>query len=144
MLFSMAKKPGSRRETKNINKTRATFSNKVRNSISGSSGNDSDSDSSLASDISRDTYEQPDGINDMNTLDHVLTKNSKNNKGQSNKAIKSEPKFDRSKFNLSSGTSKPLPVVTVSLRGGEKHRATNVSGITFLWDIEDTNSTIKR
>ena len=49
-----------------------------------------------------------------------------------------------SSFNLSSGTINPLPVVAVSLRGGNKHRATVVSGLTLFWDSGATNITIKR
>ena len=79
----------------------------------------------------------------MNRLDHVVTYNLKNYKYQSNEAIHSEPKFDTSSFNLSSGTSYPLPVVTVSLRVVKKHRATTVAGITCLWDSGATNSMIK-
>ena len=70
----------------------------------------------------------------MNRFDHLVTYNLNNYKDQSNEAIITEPKFDTSSFNLSSGTSNPLPVVTVSLRGGKKHTATTVSGITCFWD----------
>ena len=66
----------------------------------------------------------------MNRLDHVVTENLNNYKDQSNEAINSDPKFDTS--SLSSGTSNPLPVVTVFLRGGKKHKATTVAGITCL------------
>ena len=52
--------------------------------------------------------------------------------------------FDTSNFNLSSGTSNPLPVVNVSLRGGNKHRATTVDGLTCLWDSGATDSMLKR
>ena len=45
---------------------------------------------------------------------------------------------------LSSGTSNHLQVVTVSLRGGNKHRSMAVSGITCLWDSRATGITIKR
>ena len=77
-------------------------------------------------------------------MDHVLTAKYNNYKDQSNEAINGEPTFYTSSFNLSSGTSNPLPVVTVSLRVGNKHRATNVAGITFSWDSVSTNSMIKR
>ena len=53
-------------------------------------------------------------------LYHVVTENLKKDKDQSNEAIKNEPTFDNSGFKLSSVTSNPLPVVTVSLRGGKK------------------------
>ena len=80
----------------------------------------------------------------MNRLDHVVKDNLKNYKDQSNEAINSEPTFDTSSFNLSSGTRYPLPVVTVSLLGGKKHRATTVAVLTLLWDSGATNSMIKR
>ena len=73
-----------------------------------------------------------------------MNNNSKTNKDQSNKAIKNEPAFDTNIFNLSSGNSNPLPVVTVSLLEVKKHRAKTVSGLTCLWDSGDTDSTIKR
>ena len=82
----------------------------------------------------------------MNILDHVVTNNLKNNKYKINKAINSEPTFDTSNFNLSIGTSDPLPVplVTVSLQGGKKYRTTAVAGITYLWDSGATKIMIKR
>ena len=79
----------------------------------------------------------------MNRLNHVVTYNLKNYKDHSNEAINREPTFDTSSFNLSSGTSDPLPVVTVSLQGGKKHRATTVAGITCLWYSRATDSMIK-
>ena len=51
--------------------------------------------------------------------------------------------FDHNSFNWSSGTRDPLTVVTVSLRGGKKHRSTTVDGLTFLWDSGATNIMIK-
>ena len=66
----------------------------------------------------------------MNRLDHLVTDNLNNYKYQSNEAINSGPTFDNSSSNLSSGTSDPLPVVTVSLQGVKKHRETTVAGIT--------------
>ena len=45
----------------------------------------------------------------------VVIENLNNYKDQSNEAINSELTFDTSSFNLSSGTSDPLPVVTVFL-----------------------------
>ena len=80
----------------------------------------------------------------MNRLDHVLTNNLKNNKDQINEAINSELTFDSSNYNLSSGTINPLPVVTVSLRGGKKQIETTVSSLTFLWGVRATNSMINR
>ena len=65
------------------------------------------------------------------------------NKYQRNEAIENEPKFDNI-FSSSSGTKDHLTVVTVSLRGGKKHRATTVAGLTCLWDSGATNSMIKK
>ena len=79
----------------------------------------------------------------MKMLDHLVTEKLKNYKDHINEAINSEPKFDTSSFNLSSGTSDPLPVVTVSLRVGRKHIATTVAGLTCLWYIGATKSMIK-
>ena len=80
----------------------------------------------------------------MNILYHVVTNNLNNNKYQSNESINSDLKFDTSNFNLSSVNSNPLPVVTISLRGGNKHRAMTVASIICLWDSESTDSIIKR
>ena len=63
-------------------------------------------------------------------LYNVVTDNLKSYRDQSNEAINSDPEFDNSRFNLYSGTSNPLLVVTVSLKGGKKHRSTAVSGLT--------------
>ena len=41
------------------------------------------------------------------------------------------------------GSLIPLPVVTVSVIGVQKHRAMMVSGLTLLWYSRDTNSMIK-
>ena len=79
----------------------------------------------------------------MNRLDHIVTDNLNNDKDQSNEATNSDPTFDTSSFNSSSGTSDPLPVVTVSLLGGKKHKATTVSGLTVLWYSGATDSMIK-
>ena len=68
----------------------------------------------------------------MNRLDHVVTDNLNDNKDQSYEAINSELTFDTSNFNVSSGTSNPLPVVTVSLRVGNKDREITVAGLTCL------------
>ena len=72
-----------------------------------------------------------------------MNNNTKTNKDQRDDVIGNDPKFDSS-FNLSSGTKDPLPVVTVSLRGGKKYTATDASGIICLWDRGATNSMIKR
>ena len=71
-----------------------------------------------------------------------LVTNSIKNKYQCTNSIEYEPKFD-DKFILSSGTKNPLKLVTVSLRGGKKHRATIIVGLTFLWDIRYTTNMIK-
>ena len=81
----------------------------------------------------------------MNILDHLLNENIRTNKDQLNEAIYNDPKFYTSSFNSSRGTRDPLPVVvTVTLLGGKKHRATTVAGLTLLWDSGDTNIMIKR
>ena len=72
-----------------------------------------------------------------------MTDNLNNYEYQSNEAINSEPKFDNSSFNLSSGTSDLIPVVNVSLRGGEKHRARIIAGITCLWNSVATDNMIE-
>ena len=66
----------------------------------------------------------------MNRLDHIVTDNLNYNKDKLNESINSDPTFDTSNFNLYSGTSEPLTVVTVYLRGGKKHRVTTFSGLT--------------
>ena len=101
MLYRIAKKFGLRREIKKIKKIRAKASKKS----SVSSSDDSDSDSSLARNSSWETYRQPDGSKDMNRLDQVVTEILNNYKDQSNEAINTDPKFDNSSSNLSSGTS---------------------------------------
>ena len=111
IIYNISKKSGLRHEIKNINNIRAKASKKANVS----SSDDSDSNSSLARYSSRETYRQPAGLKEMNRLDHLVTENLNNYKYQSNESINSEPKFDTSIFNLSSGTSDPLPVVTVSL-----------------------------
>ena len=73
-----------------------------------------------------------------------MTNKLNNYNYKNNEAIDNEPTLDNSSFSLYSGTSDPLPVVTVSLRGGKKHRATIVAGITCLWDSRATNRMIKR
>ena len=80
----------------------------------------------------------------MNKLDHVVTNNFKKNKYQNNEANNNEPTFDTNSFNLSSGTSYPVPVLNLSLLGRKKHKAMAVAGITCLWDSRYTDSIIKR
>ena len=77
-------------------------------------------------------------------MDHIGTNNLNTNTDQINEANNNEPTFNNNSFNLSSRTSDPLPLVTVSLQGGNKHRATTISDITCLWDSGSTNSTMKR
>ena len=79
----------------------------------------------------------------MHKLYHLVTDNIKMNKDQLNKSIYNKRAFDTSNFNSSSGTRDPLPVVTVTLQEGKKPRATNVAGITCLWDSGSTNIMIK-
>ena len=62
----------------------------------------------------------------INTLDHIVTDNTKTNKNQHNEVTKNEQKFDNT-FGLSKNTKDALPVVTVSLRGGKKQRAMTVA-----------------
>ena len=76
-------------------------------------------------------------------MDHIVTDNRKKNKYQLNDSIYNEPTFYSNSFNLSSWTRDPLPVVTVSLRGVNKHRETTVDSITCLWDSGDTDIMIK-
>ena len=63
-------------------------------------------------------------------MDQVVTDNLKNYKDQINESINSDLTFYTSSFNLSRGTGNPIPVVTISLLGGKKHRATPVAGLT--------------
>ena len=75
-------------------------------------------------------------------MDHIVTDNLKNCKDQSNESINSDLKFDTGALKLSSGTIDPLPVVTISLRGGNKHLATTVYLLTCFWNSGATNSMI--
>ena len=72
-----------------------------------------------------------------------MTDNIKDYNDQHNDAIYNEPTLDNSTFSLSTSTRDPLPVVTVSLGRGKKHRATVVAGLTCLWDSGATDSMIK-
>ena len=80
----------------------------------------------------------------MNKLDHIVTNNIKTNKDQLNEAIYNDLTFDTSSFNSSSGTRYPSPVVTFTLRGSNKPRATTVAGITCFWYSGATDIMIKR
>ena len=108
----------SRRELKKINNIHAKASKKQANSIIDSSS--SNYDSSLSGNI--DIYEirHPTEHKETNKLDHVVTNNIKN-KYQHNNAIEYESKF-YGRFSLSIRTKDPLPEVTVSLWGCNKHR----------------------
>ena len=57
--------------------------------------------------------------------------------------LKNEPTLDN-RFNLSTRTKDPLPVINVSLLGDKKHIAITVAVLTCLWDSGATNSRIKR
>ena len=129
MLYSIAKKSGSCRESQKIKNTR-----KEALKDTYSSSEDWDSNSYLASDSSRDKEIWPSGSKEINKLDHVVTKNIKDYNYQYNFAIDDDTTLANISFNLSRSTRDPLPVVTVSLRGGNKHRATVVAGLTCLWD----------
>ena len=74
-------------------------------------------------------------------MNGVVTNNS-TNKNQCDDNIY-ESKFDN-KFCLSIRNKYHLPVVTISLRGGKKDRATVVYVLTILWDSGATCSMIKR
>ena len=63
---------------------------------------------------------------------------------QYNDIIDNDQTLDNGSFSLSSGTRDPLPVVTVSLRGGKKHISTVVAGLIYLWYSGATDSMIKR
>ena len=122
MLFSIAKKFVLYLELKKIKKVRAKASKKSCNSWSNYSSDESDSESSLSFDSDWDTYRRPDGRKEMNRLDHAVTDNMKTNKYQLNEDIYNELTFENSSFNSSSGARDPLLVVTITLRGGKKHR----------------------
>ena len=79
----------------------------------------------------------------MDRLYRLVTNTTKTNKDQLNEAIYNEPTFYISGFNSSRGTRDPLPVVTATLQGGKKHRATTVVALIFLWDSRATDSMIK-
>ena len=58
---------------------------------------------------------QTSGRKETNRLDHIVIDNLNDYKDQINEAINSDLTFDTSNFNLSIGTSDPLPLVTVSI-----------------------------
>ena len=89
MLYIISKKSGSHSEIKKIKNIREEASKKTSDSFSDDSG----SDSLLSINSSWETYRRPAGRKAMNRLDHVVTDNFKNYKGQSNEAINSEPIF---------------------------------------------------
>ena len=71
-----------------------------------------------------------------------MNDNIKKNNNQHNDDIENDPKFDNQCI-LPSRTKDPLPVVTVRLIGGKKHRAIMVSILTCLWYSGANNSIIK-
>ena len=110
IIYSIAKKSGSRRELHKIKKIR-----KEALKDTYSSSEDWDSDSSLAIDSSLDKEGRPAGCKEINRSDHLVTDNIKDYNDQYNDAIDNELALDNSIFNLSNGTRYPLPVLTVSL-----------------------------
>ena len=111
IISSMANRPVSHRELKNIKKICAKASNKYDSSRR--YGSISESNSFLHSEIQRDKRRQPAQFKEMFQLD-ISVKNHIKNKDQCNDAIEYDPKFDN-KLSLSSGTKYPLIVLTVSL-----------------------------
>ena len=79
------------------------------------------------------------GSKQMNKLDHVVTDNIKTSKDKHDEAIYNESTFGIIIFNSSRDTRDLLPVVTVTLLGGKKHRATNVASLKCLYDSGSTN-----
>ena len=120
------------------------ISKKLCNSSSEYSSEKSYPNSSLSRDSNWDTSIRPSGHKDKNKLDQIVNNNTKTNKDQLNDAIYNETTFDTSRFNSSSRTRDPLPVVNITLWGGKKHRSAIVSGLTWLWDSGATDSIIKR
>ena len=137
IIYSIANKYGSPCEIKKV--WEKAYKNISHFSSDCSSGYP-DHDSSLARNGSWDIYRRPDVRKEINKLYHVVNNNLNTNKGQSNEAINNEPTFDTTSFNLSRSTSDPLPVVTVSLQKGNKHRATTGAGLTCVWGSAATYS----
>ena len=133
MIYSITKKSGSCRETKNIKKIRANASKKCSYSSNNYSSSGLNPDTSLSSDNDCDEDRQPPESKEINELDHVVTNNRNKNNNKRNDAIGNELNFDNN-LSVSSRTKDPLPVVTVRLRGGKKQRAMMVSGLKYLWD----------
>ena len=124
-LYIIAKKSGPCREIQRIKKIRKEVSKDTYYS-----SEDWDSNSLLSRNNIRDKERRPAGRKEINKLCHAVTKNIKDYNYQYNDAIDNELTLDNSSFNLSSDNRDTLPVVTVSLRGGKKHRETVVAGIT--------------
>ena len=139
MLFGVAKRSGSRCELKNIKKIRVKLSKKHDYYIRYSSI--SDYYPSIYSDSNWYKLRQSTERKEMNKLYHV-EKNNNKNKDQTNDAIEYEQNFDCT-FILSSGTKDPLPVITVSLRGGKKYRSTIITSLTCIWVSRATYIMIK-
>ena len=98
MLYSIAKKSGSRRALKKIKRIRNKSSKKRYDS----SNDESYSSLFLSSNIDLDKYRHPGVRREINLLYHVVTDNIKTNKYQRNDTIENEPKFDSS-FNFLAG-----------------------------------------
>ena len=143
MLFSISTKLGSIRELKKIKNIKSKTSKNRSYYRSNTSSSDSDSDSYLSSESEGDRKRQPTERKEISDLDNVMTDSKKKNNNQHNDAIGYETKFD-SKFSLSSGTQDPLRVVTVSLRGCKKQRASIIDCLKYLLGSIATNSMIKR
>ena len=143
MLLSMENKYSSHHEIKKIKKIKYKSSKKISYSRSDISISDSDSYSSLSSESEWEKPRQTTELKEINKLYHIVTNNTKKNKNQHNDAIEYEPNFDNT-FSLSRGTKYPLPVVTVSLRGGNKQTVRIITSLTCLWDIRATDRMIKR
>ena len=79
---------------------------------------------------------------EMRKLDNLLSNKIKN-KNQCDDTKEYDMIFDN-KFTLFSGPNmEPLTVVNVSLRGGNKHRATIIDVLTYIRDSGSTEITIK-
>ena len=135
MLYSIAKNSGLRREIQKIKKI-----SKEALEDTYYSSEDWDSDSQLASDSGRDKEILPAGRKEINKFDHVVTNNTKNSNDQYNDAIDNELTLYNNSLNLFSGARDPLPVVTITLRGGKKHRANIVAGLTVTGGVNKGNT----
>ena len=124
-MFSITNKSVSRREIKKIKKTRAAYKKRCDYSRE-SSSDKSDYNNSLSRDSDWDKSIRRAGNKEMNKLYHLVNNNIKTNKDQLNDTIYNELTFDTIRFGSSSGTRHPLPVETITLWGGKKHRVITV------------------